>query len=767
MADVAATAIVAALGLTGTTAAVATAVIATAINIGISVAVGAALSPGVAAAEGHPTEWTADPDAPIPFVLGRRGIAGQIVHRDTFGPDNRYQGIVTVYSGGGPINAYGDCLVDSEAKTFTGELMDGTPTNRLWKQTKTGAQPDTALTSPTLPGSYTLTGWTSSHKLSGKACSMITLRQDGDFKYWPTGEPKVIQEIQGLLSWDPRLDGTWPGGVGACRLATPSTWVYSTNGAILALKWALGIKENSILVGGIGASVDAIDVTAFIDAANVADTNSWTCSAVAYSLDDKYQVLQALLQTVGAVPARRAGKISCVSRAAAPASIVTISANDTAGPFEFTPASMRANRFNTVLPRCVSEDHDWDNVDLVPVIGTTYVTEDDGATRSRGIAYPYVSGANQAAQLAAYDIANSREWEPSTIPLKPYLRDLDPGDCFTITEDGFAMSGQKCLVLSRSYDPATDIVTVTYTSETNAKHAWALGKTGTAPATPSLGFTDPTTVPTPAGADWTIAAGTGGVPSFVITGAVPVGVNAGKIVVEHKSNAGATWIPLGEFSPDTTRIEELGITANTAWVARMAYRNIQGALGAWLTFGSVTSGYVAGGGVAAGTIDTTQLADDAVETAKVLNDAVTVQDTQTHTAGWGGGGAIVLVYDATGATYTQVDEYTFSYDGTGDVTIAWFGLLQWQANAARQARMFMCLDQTPAFSGGVDTQYQVLSDYNGNQNALTSTVALIKTFSGLSVASHTIKIYGKATLTGGNQPYVDVNPFTQRMTGKK
>lgn len=609
-----AAAVVAITGVTGTAAAVTTAIVTTAVNAGISAALTAALAPSVAAAQGRPTEWSADPDAPIPFVLGLRGVAGQIVHRDTYGPDNRYQGIVTVYSGGGPINAYGSFYVDSTAKTFTGEIMDGTPINSLYRQTKLGAQPDTVLTSPTVSGSYTMSGWTAAHKLSGKACSMITLFQDGNFKRWPTGEPKVIQEVQGLLAWDPRLDSTWPGGSGACRLATPSTWVYSTNGAIHALKWALGIKENGIMVGGIGASVGAIDVTAFIDAANVADTNSWTCGAVCYSLDDKFQVFAALLQAAGAIPARRAGMISCISRGAAPASIVTISTADTAGPFEFQAGSPREGRINTVIPRCVSSAHDWDMVDLSPVTSATYVTEDGGATRSRGIDYPYVTAANQAAQLARYDIADSREGITGTIPLKPYLRDLDPGDCFTITEDGFAMSGQKCLVLSRSYDPATDVVMVTFRSETNAKHAWALAGTGTLPATPSLGYTDPNTVPTPSTADWTLAAGSGGVPSLIITGAVPSTVNVASIVVEYKTVAAGTWILFGEYNTDTVKVEIPGLTAATSHTARLSYRNTYGVTGSTQALTATpTTGTVAGGGITASTVNTSELAPKAAQ----------------------------------------------------------------------------------------------------------------------------------------------------------
>lgn len=651
MAEVAAAVASFIIGATGATGAAA-AVITVGANLAVAAATQAVISavtqaitkPDVAAAEGRPTEWAADPNAAIPFVMGRRGVSGVIVHRDTYGANNRYLANVTVYSGGGPINAYGDFLVDGAAVTFTGEAMDGSPAGRLYRQTKTGAQPDTALTSPTVSPSASLSDWGSSHKLSGYACSMITLQQDGDFKYWPAGIPRTLQELQGILAWDPRLDSTWPGGSGSCRLATPSTWVYSTNGAIHALKWALGIKHNGVLVGGIGAAVDGIDVTSFINAANVADTNSWTVSAVAYSDapsgDDKYQVFEALLQSAGAVPARKAGKISCVSRGANPSSVVTITAADTAGPFEFRAGAPREGRINTIIPRCVQEAHEWEMVDLEPVISSTYVTEDGGATRSRGVTYPYVASANQAAQLAAYDIADSREGITGTITLKPYLRDLEPGDAFTINEDGFALASQKFLVLSRSYDPGADVVTITFRSETAAKHAWALGKSGVAPTSPTLGTVDPSVVATPSGSDWSIAAGTGTTPVVALTGAVPTSVTASKVVVEYRVNGTTDWYSYGEFGPATIEAEVAGLLGSTAYEIAVSYRNTFGALGDRLVLGPVTTGAatVTGQGDLAtlDQVDTTQVVAKAVhQVGSVYSDTLITQVNQSLATNFG------------------------------------------------------------------------------------------------------------------------------------
>ncbi|NHN23061.1 hypothetical protein, partial [Bacillus amyloliquefaciens] len=77
----------------------------------------------------------------------------------------------------------------------------------------------------------------------------------------------------------------------------------------------------------------------------------------------------------------------------------------------------------------------------------------DGAKRSRGVTYAYVTNANQAAQLAALDITHSREGMAGQVTLKPYLQRIQPGDTFVIDEPGFILDGLKCLCMSTEYDP--------------------------------------------------------------------------------------------------------------------------------------------------------------------------------------------------------------------------------------------------------------------------------------------------------------------------
>tara|TARA_R110002073_G_scaffold120601_1_gene262636 strand:- start:10247 stop:14710 length:4464 start_codon:yes stop_codon:yes gene_type:complete len=598
-----------------------------------TVAVNAVLTPQIGAS-GSPTDWQADSDAGIPFVVGRRGVAGNIVHRDEWGPDNRYQSIVTVYSGAGPINNFGTFRADETAVTFGsyGRVGSGTWQDVMWLDTRLGAQPDTALETPADKGDGTVSGtmpqWGSTYKLSGKAASMWTLALDRDRKRYPGGEPRPRIDIEGILGYDPRLDSTYPGGSGTCRLDDRTSWVYSTNPIIGGLNWALGYRENGALVGGIGSSIDGIDVAAYVEAANISDANGWTVSAHFTTKDDKHQVLLGFLQAGGATYANNAGLISCVSRAASKTSIVTISAADTAGPIEIDTAASRLTRINTIIPKCVLESHQWELTPLEPVIVSAYVTE-DGAARERGIDYPFVSDAVQGGQLAAYDIVDSREGITGRAPLKPHMRQLKGGDAFTITEAGFVLDGQKCIVVDREFDPGSSVVTITFRSETDAKHAYALGLSPTPPTAPSLTPVDPVNFPEPDSGDWSVVASTiAGAngetrPSVVLTGSVSnAQVDQVEVSYRYRAPDGAggweswsPWTVFGTYPATTSSIEIDAVPPGAQVDTRIVYISL---------FGQPS---VTPLDLAAVTVDGSIVASDATAPSTAISDAVAAINT--------------------------------------------------------------------------------------------------------------------------------------------
>lgn len=467
------------------------------VNVGMaaaSTALQQALTPKQRA-EGSSTAFRLDTDAGIPFAFGTVGVGGVLAYRKGFGPTNRYQALVSTLSGAGPIRSYVSFAADDEVTTFgvNDVATSGDHAGAMWLQRKLGTQPQAHLTSPTgLDTGATAPGWTSAHDMSGRACVMWTLYENSKMTEFKGGVPKPLHVIEGKYGWDPREDSTWPGGSGSCRLLTPSTWVWIENPAIAALNWAIGMWEGASggglygvpyacsLVGGIGSSLDGIDVTAFVNAANIADANGWTVAAYPTTKDDKYAVLTNMLQAAGALPSRKAGKISCVSFGEEQASILTVTAADTAGPVEIALGQSRLERINTVLPRFYSAAHRWEMTQASPVTESAWLSE-DGGKRSRGLDYPYVPAEDQAAQLAYYDIANAREPISGTVPFKPHMRRIEPGDCFTFNEPGFLLDGVKVKCLRRAYDPMTGGVRITFRQETDAKHAAAMGEAGAAP----------------------------------------------------------------------------------------------------------------------------------------------------------------------------------------------------------------------------------------------------------------------------------------------
>lgn len=442
------------------------------------------------AGSGSQTQFMADPSAGIPYAIGRTGIAGNIVHQGSYGgTDNPYQSFVIVWSGGGPHDSFEQFYVDKVATDFSSGNAVGNFHNFMWLDTQLGECPESsALTVPT----GTLGGWDSSSKLSGDAAGLWTLKVDPKGKKYPNGVPKPLMVGKWAKIYDPRLDSTYPGGSGSHRALDEDTYEWSDNPWLHALTWALGRWENGKRVLGVGVPIGSIDVAAYVEAANIADVNAWKAGGVVYSTDDKWAVMKSMCQAGGGEPMRLGALLSCFVNTPR-VSLATITADDLAdGDISVTAMQPRRDRINGVISRWRSEEHDWEIISSDPVHVDDYVTE-DGGERTREVEFPLVQDKDQVAQLGMYEVVNAREFGPISLPLKPYWIGYKPGDCLTIDIPETGMEGQDVIVMGRNFDPATGAVTPTMRSETTAKHAFALGQTGTAPPTPSL--SSPTDVP--------------------------------------------------------------------------------------------------------------------------------------------------------------------------------------------------------------------------------------------------------------------------------
>jgi hypothetical protein len=436
---------------------------------------------------GSQTEIRLDPQAGIPYAIGRTLFAGLVIHQATFGADNAYMGTVLDYSGGGPISGFESFQVDRVDTSFSGGAATGAYAGFMWLDTQLGACPEAAALASS-EGS--LPDWGSSHKTSGHACGLWTTKFDKKGKIYAAGFPQLGAVLNGVLGYDARLDDTYPGGSGDHRSDDEETFEYSENPGVVGVTWALGRFQNGERVLGVGQPITGLDMPAWVEFANNCDDNGWKVGGVVSSEDDKWDVLKMICQAGGGQPMRLGGLLS-VDFERPRVSLATITSSDLMGDGKVVRTKRRRERFNTVIARYRSEDHGWEIVPADPVSIAGYVTI-DGETRSREVDYPLVQDLDQATELGLYDIGEAREF-PISLPLRPVFVGYKPGDCLTIDISELGLDEQDAVIVHRSLNPETVVAALDFRSETAAKHDDALGATGTTAPAPDL---DPGTVPT-------------------------------------------------------------------------------------------------------------------------------------------------------------------------------------------------------------------------------------------------------------------------------
>jgi hypothetical protein len=539
---------------------------------------------------GAQSEFRADPQAGIPYAMGRTMTRGNIVAEFGSGDKNNYKTFAVVLSGGGPHQAIERFEAGGEVVQFTqdqGEGATGRWRHRMWMRTSLGGQglPALRLTSTgtkDTPGDHNghPAEWTTAHKLSGYAHALWCLRYDTE-KY-PNGAPEPGWVGLWAKVYDPRKDSTYPGGSGPHRALNEATYEWSENPWLHALTWNLGRWQNGKCVLGVGAPIRLIDVAAFVEAANVAHLNNWTLGGVVYTTQGKWDPLKQMCQAGGGEPLRLGARLSCFVNMPR-VSLDAVTRDDIIGSASVDGSRSRRERINRIIPRYRSEAHGWEIVAASPIVVPEHVLE-DGGERTRERDYPLVQDVAQVGQLARYDIENEREL-PGELLLMPRFMGYEPGDCLTVTEPELGLNGQKVVILNRGFDPVSGAVTFAVRTETDAKHPFALEQTTTAPPTPALTGFDPSVVLAPGAGSFQAAAaavtGVGGaqVPVVRITGERddPAALD---ILVGYR-RVGLDNLPLEEWRwevyPGTEiRIDLRGLAPGARYEIAVRYRTVRG-----------------------------------------------------------------------------------------------------------------------------------------------------------------------------------------------
>jgi len=213
-----------------------------------------------------------NPMATRGVAFGRAGIAGQILFRENIENSGETPDELLIILGlaGYPATALetftlnGEQVFSGNSTTGPGAITTGTFANDLWVWFRTGDE-----TTPAFPDIAALsTTWNARTRILRGIPSIairlrITDRVQGKF------EP--LAQIQGARLYDPRLDSTVPGGSGAHRFATPSTWAWSENPKLAELLYLRGADVNGTRIFGMGKPAAAIDLENFAAEANICE----------------------------------------------------------------------------------------------------------------------------------------------------------------------------------------------------------------------------------------------------------------------------------------------------------------------------------------------------------------------------------------------------------------------------------------------------------------------------------------------------------------
>ncbi|WP_461344457.1 phage tail protein [Brevundimonas sp. GN22] len=579
--------VMAALG-EGATIALAGKIVATTAAFGLSAAAAALMRPNTPSS-GSTLDFKPDPKAPVRGAMGYTALGGNKVFQATWGY-NKVAMSLGVALSLGPIDAITQFRADNSVVAFTGPQNEATGFYQadMWQKTTLGLPTDAALLPPTglKYGSPGLTGWGTQHaapQVSFAFWTMVLAKNPEDRNIFTNGVPDPRWVGRWMKLWDPRKDSTYPGGSGPQRRDDWRTWEWSESPYVHALAWARGhfklnadgTIDRTKRIAGIGAPDAAIDIPAFVEAMNIAEANGWTISGEWSTGDGKFQTWLAMLQAGGGEPISRGAQLSVMVNAPRVATY-TYTRDDLIGQAEVRPLTPRRERKNTIVPRYRSEANNWEYVPAGEVTSSVYRDEDRGEPRTVEIEFTHVRDARQAGQLAAYTLANLREGLTVTLPSKAHLMHVHAGECIKIDVPELALADQKVIVRRTTVNHQSASVTLECRSESDAKHAWALGQAAQPAPSPALSAVDPRYVPPPASADWTVAPKpptSGGISQPIFTITVPIETaDIVGVIIKHGPSASGPWTRGYEGAPSADgRYEIAGLTPGQSYCLSLQY----------------------------------------------------------------------------------------------------------------------------------------------------------------------------------------------------
>ena len=587
----------------GLSTAVATAVVSAGTQFAISAAAAATMSalspkPKISATASQ-LQTKVGAVTPRAIIMGRTAVAGTLLTPTPLksGKDDRFASNFYALSHAGPSGVVESIQWGDDTVTFDGNgNAIGKYNDNMWLFQRNGDWNQTAISYSGHPvlGSSTPSAWDSTKRARGCLTVALVVRYAAKVLGGNMQTPLFVVDANAVALTDPR---TGSAATTQAQRRNPAVWAYS---------WRLGWFQNSKRVIGMGQASGELHAAGYAYAANVADANGWTISGEASTADDRYGVEMAMLQACASIPVERNGLQSVVTSAVR-SSVGTITSDDLRGAVKWRYATQQSSRPTSVQTRYRSESNRWQVVEGAEVTDAAWLTQDAGREKRVTVEYPYAAGGSaHVGHLAALDASNSREPLIFSLPCKQRARYAGfVGDAVTVSLPEIGLSSTKMTVQNRIVN-SDGTVDYELLVETDAKYAFAAGKTSAAPSfTLQPGF-DIFSVPQPGVSEWAsvaaqITSGATSLPIVRVTGSAADYSFASGVVFKIRLNSGGSpWLVSEDAPPAVTQHEFRGLTNATSYIVGVAYRGVTGVEGPVRELAAVTTGTFVAGEAGAG-----------------------------------------------------------------------------------------------------------------------------------------------------------------------
>lgn len=272
---------------------------------------------------------------------------------------------------------------------------------------------------------YPAQTWLADAQFAGMAVAVVDITYDPDV--YPQGRPNVTALLRGAKCYDPRLDST-AGGSGSHRLNNETTWAWTENPALHAVRYAMWPY-------GWGLEADDWRVADVVEAANFADTSTdftvrmpdtsttditlprYRCGIVIASDSDPREAMQGIL---GSMAGRHGwdGGVWRFKAGMMPASVFdmdqtwlarpTVDGKPTGEPtLQFLNGIPRDQKVNRVAGRCVDSAQRYQVLPFPAVEDATLIAA-EGQTYTLDVEYPGVNHYAHAQHLASIAIRRAQ-----------------------------------------------------------------------------------------------------------------------------------------------------------------------------------------------------------------------------------------------------------------------------------------------------------------------------------------------------------------------